>query len=83
MCDAFSHPETEVSSSCVPGGRAAVSFCSGLEVRVGAVGVDTRRTTTPGQQPEAELSPLQGNGIVPTGRTTVLVGLDVSQASYF
>ena len=40
MCDAFSHPETEVSSSCVPGGRAAVSFCSGLEVSVGAVGVE-------------------------------------------
>ena len=40
MCDAFSHPETEVSSSCVLGGRAAVSFCSGLEVSVGAVGVE-------------------------------------------
>ena len=40
MCDAFGHPETEVSSSCVPGGRAAMSFCSGLEVSVGAVGVE-------------------------------------------
>ena len=40
MCDALSHPETEVSSSCVPGGGAAVSFCSGLEVSVGAVGVE-------------------------------------------
>ena len=40
MCDALSHPETEVSSSCVPGGRDAVSFCSGLEGSVGAVGVE-------------------------------------------
>ena len=40
MRDSFSHPETEVSSSCVPGGRAAVLFCSGLEVSVGALSVE-------------------------------------------
>ena len=39
MCDALSHPD-EVPSSRVPGGGAAVSFCSGLEVSVGAVGVE-------------------------------------------
>ena len=40
MYVALSHPEADVSSSCVPVGRAPVLFCSGLEVSVGAVGVE-------------------------------------------
>ena len=37
-CVALSHPEVEVSSPCLPGGRALALVRSGLEASVGEIG---------------------------------------------